>query len=151
MKTKVIMGFILALFLSGCQAQEVQKEKDNSINLEKNKPQTSIIVNKEYDEDGNLIRYDSTYSSYYSNIQGDSLMGDSIMKSFKNDLFKHFPMSRSPFFESFFFEDSLSDYDFYKNDFFRERYRLNQKRMEDLFWEMDSIKNRFFEEQEFEE
>lgn len=151
MKTKMIIGFMLTLFLSSCQAQEAKKENDKRIDLEKNKPQTNIIVNKEYDETGNLIRYDSTYSSYYSNIEGDSLMGDSIMKSFRNDLFKHFPMSKSPFFESFFFEDSLAGYDFYKNDFFRERYRLNQKRMEELFWEMDSIKNRFFNEQQFEE
>lgn len=151
METKVILGFMLTLFLSSCQAQEAKKKNDKSIDLEKNKPQTNIIVNKEYDEAGNLIRYDSTYSSYYSNIEGDSLMGDSIMKSFRKDLFKHFPMSRSPFFESFFFEDSLADYDFYKNDFFRERYRLNQQRMEELFWEMDSIKNRFFNEQQFEE
>ncbi|MEX2379707.1 MAG: hypothetical protein WD530_03125 [Vicingaceae bacterium] len=151
MKTKVIFSLLLTLLLSSCQAQEAKKENDKSIDLEKNKQQTNIIVNKEYDDEGNLIRYDSTYSSYYSNIQGDSLMGDSIMKSFRNDLFKHFPMSRSPFFKSFFFEDSLSDYDFYKNDFFRERYRLNQERMEELFWEMDSIKNHFFNEQQFEE
>lgn len=150
MKTKMLIGFILTLFLGSCQAQEAKKESDKSIDLEKNKPQTKIIVNKEYDEAGNLIRYDSTYSSYYSNIEGDSLRADSIMKNFKNDLYKQFPMSQSPFFESFFFEDSLSDYDFYKNDFFRQRYQLNQNRMEDLFREMDSLKNSFFEKQEIE-
>lgn len=148
MKTKVILSLLLSMLLNACDAQETNNEK-KGIDLEKNKPQTNIIVNKEYDEEGNLIRYDSTYSSFYSNLEGDSLLADSILGNFKRNLFKQFPMSQSPFFESFFFEDSLWEYDFYKNDFFRERYRLNQKRMEELFWEMDSIKNKFFEEQEF--
>ena len=142
MKTKLFFFLMLNIFLNSCQAQE--EKKSNSIDLEKNKPQTKITVNKEYDEDGNLIHYDSTYSYYYSNIKGDSLLADSIFKNFQKSLFEQFPMSQSPFFESFFFEDSLWEYDFYKSDFFRERYRLNQQRMEDLFREMDSLKNSFF-------
>lgn len=46
-----------------------------------------------------------------------------------------------------FFEDSLLKYDFYKNDFFHERFMNNMQQMERLFWEMDSIKNKFFMEQ----
>ena len=38
-------------------------------------------------------------------------------------------------------------YDFYKNDFFHERFMNNMQQMERLFWEMDSIENKFFMEQ----
>ncbi len=43
-----------------------------------NQPKEDIKVNKEYDENGYLIRYDSTYTYYYSNIEGDEIVADSI-------------------------------------------------------------------------
>lgn len=149
MDKRIFFSLALTVMLSSCEAQEVKEGKSNN-NEHEITPQTNIIVNKEYDEEGKLIRYDSTYSSYYSSIEGDSLMADSMMNHFRQSLFERFPISKSPFFESFFFEDSLSGYDFYKSDFFKERYRLNQERMKKLFNEMDTIKNQFFEK-EFEE
>ena len=44
-------------------------------------------------------------------------------------------------------EDIKVKYDFYKNDFFHERFMNNMQQMERLFWEMDSIENKFFMEQ----
>ncbi|MCB4234259.1 hypothetical protein LDL59_01710 [Kaistella anthropi] len=48
-----------------------------------NQPIEDIKVNKEYDENGNLIRYDSTYTYYYSNIEGDEIAADSIFNNFR--------------------------------------------------------------------
>ena len=56
--------------ISSCTAQTKKDEDKNKIEIskEKIKPKISYKVNKEYDENGNLIKLDSTYSYYYSNI-----------------------------------------------------------------------------------
>ena len=146
MKQIIISLFLSSMVLSGCKGQN-NEEANNTSKETINQPQTEVKVNKEYDENGNVVRYDSTYSYYYSNIDGDSLLEDSIMSNFKNHLNINFGFSSDPFFDDFFFQDSLMQYDFYNNDFFIERYRNNHKKMNDLFFEMDSIKNLFFEEQ----
>ena len=110
-------------------------------------PKTNIIVNKEYDDKGNLIRYDSTYSSYYSNIETNKLLGDSVLNNFKNYFNQSYGFSNQPYFNNFFFEDSLLKYDFYKRDFFSNRFENNMEHMDKLFMEMDSLKNSFFYQQ----
>lgn len=112
-----------------------------------NQPKEDIKVNKEYDEKGNLIRYDSTYTYYYLNIEGDEIAADSIFNNFRNMFEDNYSFSTTPYFNDLFFEDSLLKYDFYKNDFFHERFMNNMQQMERLFWEMDYIENKFFMEQ----
>ena len=112
-----------------------------------NQPKEDIKVNKEYDENGNLIRYDSTYTYYYSNIEGDEIAADSIFNNFRNMFEDNYSFSTMPYFNDLFSEDGLLKYDFYKNDFFHERFMNNMQQMERLFWEMDSIENKFFMEQ----
>lgn len=112
-----------------------------------NQPIEDIKVNKEYDENGNLIRYDSTYTYYDSNIEGDEIAADSIFNNFRNMFENNYSFSTTPYFNDLFFEDSLLKYDFYKNDFFHERFMNNMQQMERLFWEMDSIGNKFSMEQ----
>ncbi|MGD9991772.1 MAG: hypothetical protein AB7S69_00615 [Salinivirgaceae bacterium] len=131
--------------ISSCQGQDEKEKAETAVN-----PQTNISVNKEYDESGNLIRYDSTYSYFYSNVEGDTLLGDSIFQSFRNHFNQSYFFSESPFFSDFFFEDSLLHYDFYKDDFFSNRFRRDMERMDSIFRGMDSIKNQFFKHQ-FEE
>ena len=80
------IGFITIacmLCFSSCNGQSGKEKKETA---DKNAPKTDIKVNKEYDKDGNLIRYDSTYSSYYSNILNDTILGDSIFNNFKIDV-----------------------------------------------------------------
>ncbi len=144
-----MLGFIallsiVAVSVTGCNAQqEKQKDTTQSANL----PETDIKVNKEYDEEGNLIRYDSTYSYYYSNIEGDKATQDSIFNAFRNHFNNRYFFSNRPFFEDFFFEDSLLHYDFYKENFFSKRFQYNMQRMEKLFKEMDSVKNQYYLDQ----
>jgi hypothetical protein len=140
-----ILALALSLFLAGCNGQtkqEIANAKTDSIN-----PKSDIRVNKEYDANGNLIRYDSSYSYYYSNIENDTLVGDSIFTNFQNYFNQRYRFSNEPFFDNYFFEDSLLHYDFYKQDFFSNRFRRNMQQMDQLFWEMDSIKNYFFNRQ----
>lgn len=144
---RIWMLFIaVTLILSSCNGQEKRIENDD-LNALKNAPKEDIKVNKEYDEDGNLIRYDSTYTYFYSNIENDTIAEDSIFMNFKKLFEMQYPFSYKPYFNDFFFRDSLMKYDFYKNDFFTERFRQNLEHTEKIFQEMDSIKNHFFNEQ----
>jgi hypothetical protein len=136
---------VFAMFFSSCEAQKKEKEDNKT----QNTPKTNIIVNKEYDDNGNLIRYDSTYTYYYSNIEENPELKDSILDVFKNTFNEKYFFSDEPFFENLFFNDSLMMYDFYKEDFFTKRFHDNMQMMEQLFMQMDSVKNSFFLQQQF--
>src|SRR5512133_2843935 len=137
----ITLAFILILF--SCNGQEKNGDRKTKENL----PQTNIKVNKEYDKNGNIIKYDSTYSSYYSNIRNDSVLKDSIFKNFTNKFNENYFFSNQPYFKNFFFADSLLMYDFYKKDFFYNRFKNNMERMDSLFRGMDLMKNDFFNKQ----
>lgn len=146
MKSKWIFMFIvISLIFAGCNEQNDTNET-NSVSS-KNEPKENIKVNKEYDQNGNLIRYDSTYSYFYSNIEGDKIAEDSIYQNFRKMFKNTYPFSQKHYFDNMFFQDSLMKYDFYKDDFFANRFKQNMQHMDRLFWEMDSLKNHFFMEQ----
>lgn len=70
------------------------------------KPNVDIKVNREYDENGNMIRYDSSYSYSYSSTNID----DEELKNFFNNWdFKY----TSPFNNKFF--DDFMNYDPFKD------------------------------------
>jgi hypothetical protein len=142
-----LTGFlIVAAFLisGGCSGQT---DKKNTPGEAAGNPRPTIKVNKEYDKDGNLIRYDSTYSYYYSNSGKNLLMSDSVFNAFKDHFNQSYFFSNEPYFEQFFFDDSLMMSDFYKDDFFIHRFRNNSTAMDSLFLKMDKFKNEFFEKQ----
>ena len=136
-----LIAIALSVTLISCNGQTNNKSKNDITTAE---PQTNIKVDKQYDSNGNLIKYDSSYSFYYSNIKDDKNMGDSIFSNFKSQFNRKYSFSNDPYFSDFFFQDSLLKYDFYKKDFFLNRFRNNMKMMDSLFWGMDSLKNSFF-------
>jgi hypothetical protein len=140
-----ITAIALSVTLISCNGQD--KKQGYTGKAVNDIPQTIIKVDKEYDKDGNLIKYDSTYSYYYSNVKRDTNMMDSILNNFKTHFNQRYFFSEDPFFNNFFFQDSLLMYDFYKKDFFVNRFRNNMMRMDSLFWGMDSVKNSFFNKQ----
>ncbi|MDD2550383.1 MAG: hypothetical protein PHD00_09860 [Bacteroidales bacterium] len=147
MKRIWILLFAVTLILSSCNGQEKQAESQNDkLSRLKNVPKEDIKINREYDEDGNLIKYDSTYTYFYSNIENDKAAEDSIFYDFRKMFDALYPFSYKPYFNDFFFEDSLLKYDFYKRDFFSERFRHNMEGTEKMFQEMDSIKNKYYME-----
>jgi hypothetical protein len=145
MINKVIVVMFMSISLTACNGQVKTQEKGSKLTTDQ--PQTNIKVNKQYDKNGNIIKYDSTYSYYYSNVKKDTSLRDSIFRKFKNQFNNRYFFSKDPFFNDFFFQDSLLKYDFYKKDFFLGRFRNNVNRMDSLFWSMDSLKNDFFEKQ----
>jgi hypothetical protein len=143
-KQLIFYSLLFALSLNSCNGQ---KKEGTGAPPAENQPKTSIKVDKEYDENGNLIRYDSSYSYYYSNIENDTLLRDSIFDQFRFHFNQKYFFSEEPFFNDLFFQDSLLKFDFYKNDFFSNRFRSNMEHIDRLFNEMDSIKNQFFMDQ----
>ena len=86
---RCIFSFMMGISLvfSGMAQPEVQK---------KNFPKEDFKVNREYDEHGNLIRFDSTYTYNWS---GDTILNnDQLQKNFRHHFDEHFK----------FFNDSLS-------------------------------------------
>jgi hypothetical protein len=120
---------------------------DNVTKNGKNNPKTDIQVNKEYDDQGNLIRYDSTYSYSYSNMDNDSIQNDSIFNLFRDHFNHQFSFSEDPFFKDFIFPDSVIKDDFFDDDFFMKRFKQNIEQMDNIFQEMDSVKNEFYKRQ----
>jgi hypothetical protein len=138
----------LTLLLSSCDgnghrpAKEVAKRQADSLS----KPKVSIKVNRRFDEKGNVVGFDSTYTSYYSNVQGDTAQMDSLMGSFD----RYFKREHSTFFRNqfdpLFFTDSTRYPDFFHDDFFMRRYELNDPYFRSMMRDMDSIKNKFYRE-----
>lgn len=149
-----LWGFliILPILFSSCNEKsngqdraELRKEKLQPQDSA-NKPKVNIKVNKHYDDKGNVIGFDSTYTSFYSNVQGDTARMDSLMHSF-DQYFKrdHFPLFNGEL-NRMFFNDSLRYPDFFHKDFFMKRYELNDHYFRDMMERMDSIKNRFYQQ-----
>lgn len=132
--------------INGQTAQNETKDRTTVATDTLNKPKVNIQVNRRYDEKGNLIGFDSTYTSFYSNVTGDTAGMDSLMHSFD----RYFNRNHSSFFDRqfnpLFFNDSLRYPDFFHRDFFMKRYELNDKYLRGMMQDMDSIKNRFFQE-----
>jgi hypothetical protein len=148
----LICVFVVSVMLSSCHektnGQQAEREKSAASVMKDSadKPQVKIKVNKQYDNKGNVIGFDSTYTSYYSNIKGDTVRMDSIMKSFD----QYFDLNHASFFRHeftpLFFNDSLRYPDFFHRDYFMKRYELNDRYMRGMMGRMDSIKNHFYNE-----
>jgi hypothetical protein len=139
---------VLALLFSSCdkdsngQTTDLKKNKSGSAI----KPKIDIKVNRRFDEKGNLIGFDSTYTSYYSNVSGDTAQMDSLMGSFDRYFREDHSYFFSKKFDPLFFNDSTRYPDFFHDDYFMRRYELNDPYMRGMMQRMDSIKNNFYKE-----
>ena len=141
----------LSLMVSSCHettsGQDKTASKQDTASADSShKPKVNISVNKHYDDKGNVIGFDSTYTSYYSNIEGDTSRMDTLMRSFDTYFDRNHFRTFGNEFNSLFFNDSLRYPDFFHGDFFLKRYELNDSYFRDMMKRMDSIKNRFYKE-----
>ena len=146
MKTLAVILFVL--FLTGCKGQE--KEQPKKEDQEKKEaiakvPKRQWRVNKQYDDQGNLIKYDSMYSYSYSDMKGDSIMVnlDSIMDSFEGYFEQNFPFGIDDRFSYFPKSDSLFLDDFFKDDYFFDQWEKQPLDVEQMLKKMDSTRNAF--------
>lgn len=147
---KYILLLVLALFSIGCNSQENKtkkeeaKEAENSINKE---PKGTWKVDKEYDEHGNLIRYDSIYS-WSSNNKFDGLSPldkDSLIQSFKSRFFTDFSSFKNEEFKHIFSQDSLFSNRFFNDDFFGSSFGKDFMDIDKMRQQMITRQKKFLE------
>lgn len=148
---KNILILLIILIFLGCN-QKVKEPSTQQMNSNEKikdkmvvKPKEKWDVRKEYDEFGNLIKYDSIYSWSYSNIKGDSLHVnlDSIMDAFRI-YFGDRPSFKLK--EEFFYfpkNDSLFINEFFEDDYFFRNWQKQQSDIEGIVKRMDSSRNAF--------
>ncbi|TRZ42038.1 hypothetical protein [Robertkochia solimangrovi] len=118
MKNLMICMLLASGFLGGCQAQQKDHEAlaQNFRKFQNDtiKPEGKWTVNKEVDEHGNIIRYDSIYT--WSSSRGfngfSQAQIDSIMGSYSSIFERHFSSMDGSLFEN----DSII------NDFFGDNF-----------------------------
>jgi hypothetical protein len=112
---------------------QLKESKKAPPNKNSNDPKVDIKASRRYDDKGNIIGYDSTYSSYYSNIQGDIIGMRNVMKNHRHfdnvrpwrldDKAFSIDSTRSP---NFFGNDFFLNV----NDYFQKRYNTSWQRKE---------------------
>ncbi|MFZ1659375.1 MAG: hypothetical protein WAT61_11160 [Flavobacteriales bacterium] len=147
-KSMVACAAIL-LQLSACmgQAGKQKNTTTKSDTLAVDTPKVDVKVNKQYDENGNLIAFDSTYIKIYPGRAGNLAFLDSIFKDFKGRSGNWYPFLNDPGFNDLFMNDSIMQPDFFHDDFFRKRFDLNRRYMEQMMARMDSVKNAFLQQE----
>lgn len=123
----------------------VTKDKYSVQDTVKTNPQIDIKVEKEYDDEGNIIRYDSSYTYIYTYPDGstEKLNMDSIFQNFEPYFFNHgFDIMHDPF-RDFFQKDTLYQHRFFEDDFFMQQFENNMFKFEEMMREMDSLRNQF--------
>ncbi len=141
----IILTILSVLSLTSCIGQAEQKTTEHTENS-KNKiePKIDYKVNKEYDENGNLIKYDSIYTYYYSNVDKNAMLNDSIFKKFDEHFKGLDQFNNDSFFKDFFNQENFNEDDFFSEDFFSGNLGRNQEMMQKMMKRMDSLKNQFF-------
>lgn len=144
------IGAAILLQLSACMGQAQKKDpigKAGDRALVADTPRVTVEVNRQYDENGNLIAFDSTYTSIYPGQAADPAFMDSVFRDFKGRSRTWYPFLNDPGFEDLFMQDSLRPADFFHDDYFRKRFDLNERYMERMMTRMDSVKNAFLRKQ----
>ncbi len=136
------------LALSSCNGQTGKKEINDQAKADK--PKTNVQVKKVYDDHGNIIKYDSTYTYVYTN----PATGEDVRDSVTAEISKHFGKNdftgNGSFFKNMFANDSLfmnNDAfakEFFNKDFLPNDFGLSSQNMEKFFQQMDSVRNELF-------
>ena len=149
MKKYVLLGLVGFLSI-GCNGQKNETNNTESKVAKKEiveQPKGSWQVNKEFDEDGNLIRFDSIYSwSSYTKLDNLSLSKrDSLMQSFKSKFFTDFSVFEDQGFDAVFSRDSLFSKHFFNDDFFKSDFGKDFMNLDKVRQEMMSRQKKFLE------
>lgn len=122
MKKYMILLLMFLISLIGCK-NELKKEKvvaTDSDKKEAEQPKGAWKVDKEFDEKGNLIHYDSIYSWSSGNPLDDltSVEKDSMLNNFESKFYSRFSQFKNEGFGDIFQKDSLFGNYFFNDGFF---------------------------------
>lgn len=142
---KYILLFVFGLITVSCNGQknETKTEEKNIVE----QPKGTWKVDKEFDENGNLIRYDSIYTWSSSNKfdKLSSIERDSLMQSFKSRFFTNYSGFENQGFEDVFSQDSLFSKRFFNNDFFGSNFGKDFMDIDKLRQQMIARQKKFLE------
>lgn len=138
----VLAAVLISLSCTGQNKKEREVQKIEKEKLEMNQPKGSWTVEKEFDEHGNLIRYDSIYSWSSSNDLSNlsAVDRDSLLQKFKSRFFTSFSDFENQSFDNFFSNDSLFSQRFFNDDFFESSFGRD-------FMDIDKIRQEMIEKQ----
>lgn len=122
---KILVFLALLCSITGCYAQNDKSKIKYATNSDTvhYRPQVNWKVNKEFDKQGNLIRYDSTYSwSYSGNSAKLQIEDDSLFNSFKKQFDFGFPSFTQEGFDDLIWSDSLFYNDLIAPDHFLNKW-----------------------------
>lgn len=148
---KIVILSMAAILNLNCNAQDnkkeanLQKEKDSIAQTEPLKG--TWKVDKEFDEDGNLIRYDSIYS-WSSTDDHDELAQknpDSLLQSFQSKFYRNFSKIDDQRFGSLFSDDSLFTKHFFDDDFFESQFGEDFMDIDRIRKRMETMQQQFLE------
>lgn len=141
---------MVALLSVSCNGQNNETKKAETKESEGNiveQPKGTWKVDKEFDENGNLIRYDSIYS-WSSNGKFDNLSSldrDSLMQSFKSRFFTNYSGLENEGFDDVFSQDSLFSKRFFNGDFFGSDFGKDLMDIDKLRQQMIARQKKFLE------
>ncbi len=120
---KHILLLITVFLCFSCTGQKNETKKTETAENNKNigkEPKGSWTVDKQFDENGNLIKYDSIYSWSSANKLNNlsEVEKDSLMQTFKSRFFTNFSEFKNQGFNDVFSQDSLFSKQFFNDDFF---------------------------------
>ncbi len=156
------IAFLLwtAIFNISCTAQEHKKEEKSQSGVDSLAqttvaPKGSWKVDKEFDEDGNLIRYDSIYSwSSGDELEGLSLLDrDSTLQAMQSKFYRRFSQFEKGGFNDIFSPDSLFSRRFFDDDFFTSEFGEDFMDIDKMQKRMEAMQKKFLKkyQSEFED
>lgn len=149
---KIAILSLAAMLNISCNAQEAKKEEKSQTDKD-NLSQTAVEpkgtwkVDKEFDENGNLIRYDSIYS-WSSGDDLDRLSyldRDSTLQSMQSKFYRNFSQFGNQGFDDFFSSDSLFTNRFFDDDFFTSEFGEDFMDIDKMHKRMEAMQKKFLE------
>lgn len=149
---KIALLFSVAILATSCNAQGNESSLGQSSESQlKPIPEGSWSVNKEVDENGNIVRYDSIYSWSSSSRNGLHDAGrinpDSIMQEMQKRMRMSFGVMGADPFEGFFGNDSTQT-DPFLNPFFSSSRMGGFPALEEMRKRMEAMQQQFFQREE---
>jgi len=149
---KIAILSLAAMLTVSCNAQENKKEgelsNEHDIKLSSSvEPLGTWKVDKEFDENGNLIRYDSIYS-WSSADNFDALSAqerDSILQSMQSEFYRNFSHFSNQGFDDIFSSDSLFTNRFFDDAFFTSQFGADFRDIDRMHQRMEAMRKEFLE------
>ena len=140
---KTVVSFMLIFISTNIKSQNIEIP-DQTKN---NKPDVHINVNRELDNNGNVIRYDSTYTWSWSNNGNQNMNGkfftDSTNSKFSNHL-GNTDLLNDPFFKSFSFSNDTTNNHILNNS----NFDAMQQQMIEMMQRQQQMINEMFNQQQ---